>query len=75
MTRAGRDGRRREFAPLPPGTATVRIAADHDLTRQYLRNLLLGDEQIRVIKGPDEYDGGRIYLTLQVVPFADDPGQ
>lgn len=75
MTRpARRDRPRREFAELPPGIATVRISADHELTRRYLQNLLLGDEQVRVVKGPDEYgDGGRCYATVQVVPFIEDP--
>lgn len=73
MSRASRGERRREFAATPPGTATVRISADHDLTRRYLENLLLKDEQVRVVKGPDEYDGGRCYATVQVVPFVEDP--
>lgn len=69
--RGGNRRPRRDFAPLPAGTAVIRITADHELTREYLEKLLLDDPVVRVVKGPDRYEGGRCYATVQVMPFAE----
>lgn len=67
-------GRRRgdrEFAELPPGTAEIRISADHALTLEYVEKLFSRDEGIILVKGPDHYSGGRAYITVQVSVFVE----
>jgi hypothetical protein len=55
------DRRGRTFAPLPPGVVRVRLQGGSagDLASQ-----LTSMPGVRVVTGPDAYDGDRLYLTV-----------
>jgi hypothetical protein len=53
----------RKFAPLPPGIVRVRLEGE---SAPGLAAQLTGMPGVQVVTGPDEYPGGRLYLTVAV---------
>lgn len=51
----------RKFAPLPPGIVRVRLEGG---SAPGFASRLAALPGVKVITGPDEYPGGRIYLVV-----------
>lgn len=51
----------RKFAPLPPGVVRVRLEGESAAGLAAQLTALPG---VQVVTGPDEYPGGRLYLTV-----------
>lgn len=61
MTVADRRGR--TFAPLPPGIVRVRLQGG---SAAGLAEQLTSLPGVRIVTGPDAYDGDRLYLTVEL---------
>ncbi len=57
------DRRGRTFAPLPPGIVQVRLRGE---SGAHLVSQLASLPGVKVLTGPDAYDGDRLYLTVAV---------
>lgn len=53
----------RKFAPLPPGIVKVRLEGE---SAAGLATRLTALPGVQVVTGPDEYPGGRLYLTVTI---------
>lgn len=53
----------RSFAPLPDNVVKVRLAGE---PAAYLARAIAAMPGVTVVTGPDEYPGGRLYLTVIV---------
>jgi hypothetical protein len=53
----------RKFAPLPPGIVRVRLEGE---SAAGLAARLTAMPGVSVVTGPDEYPGGRLYLTVSL---------
>jgi hypothetical protein len=61
--RPRRDGRR--FAPLPPGIVKLKLEGE---SAPGLLARITALDGVAVVTGPDSYPGGRLYLTVAVLP-------
>lgn len=59
MTEERRGGRK--FAPLPDDVIKVRLAGK---SASRVAEVITGMPGVKVVAGPDEYPGGRLYLTV-----------
>jgi hypothetical protein len=61
----------RKFAPLPPGIVRVRLEGE---SASGLAARMTAMPGVQVVTGPDEYPGGRLYLTVAVSDLEVDGG-
>ena len=62
------DRRGRSFAPLPPGIVQVKLRGE---SAGNLAAQLTSMPGVKVVAGPDAYDGDRLYMTVEVDETAD----